>query len=180
MDVTRPHPQPPRATTALDAPTAAPLAPRVVHRDAAEALWFFGARIWITATAEQTGGAYGLIDHVMPPGMESPWHVHHAEDETFFVVEGTVAFLVGAERITAVPGTYIFGPRGIPHGFRVVGDTPARMLLMANPGGFEQFALALAEPAQGPGFPPPGPPDMGRVMAAAAQYGVDILGPLPA
>lgn len=154
------------------------LRPRALDREAGEALWFFGGRTWLTATGAETGGAYGLIEQVMPPGTGSPWHRHHAEDESFYVVEGTLTFLIGAERITAGPGSYVFGPRGIPHGFRVEGERPARFLLMVTPAGFEEFVVALGEPATGPGFPPAAPPDMGKVMAAAARQ-IEILGPLP-
>ena len=155
------------------------LRPRALDRDAGNTLWFFGGRTWVKATAEQTGGAYGLIEQVMPPGSGSPWHLHHAEDESFYVVEGEMLFFVGDERISAGPGGYVFGPRGIPHGFKIVGEHPARFLLMATPGGFEGFVLELAEPATGPGFPPPAPPDLAKVMPAAAARRVEILGPLP-
>jgi hypothetical protein len=69
-------------------------------------------------------------------------------------------------------GTYVFGPRNIPHGIKVVGDAPARMLLLVAPGGFEQFVAELSSPA-------PAAPDMAKLTAAAAKYQVDILGPLP-
>ena len=68
----------------------------------------------VLATAEQTGGAFGLIEHVIPAGDESPWHVHHAEDESFYVVEGHMTFLCGEQRVQAGPGTFVYGPREIP------------------------------------------------------------------
>jgi len=154
--------------------------PYALNRDEGEALWFFGSRTWIKATGAQTGAAYGLIEQLMPPGNESPWHVHHREDEHFYVVDGELTFIVGEQRITATAGTYVFGPREIPHGFRVEGTTPARLLLEATPAGFDQFVLTLSEPARGSGFPPSGPPDMEKVMAVAAHYEIEILGPLPA
>jgi quercetin dioxygenase-like cupin family protein len=153
--------------------------PYALDRDAGETLGFFGSRTWIKATGAQTGGAFGLVEQLMPPGVESPWHCHHLEDESFYVVEGAVSFLCGEERIEAGPGSFVFGPRGIPHGFRVRGETPARMLLLAAPAGFEQFVLALSEPAPESGFPAAGPPDMEKLMALAARHHIDILGPLP-
>ena len=97
------------------------------------------------------------------------------------MIEGEVLFIIGDEqqRITAGPGTYVFGPREIPHGFRVQGSAPARMLVETTPAGFEHFVLALSEPAPASGFPPAGPPDMEKVMAAAATANLEILGPLP-
>lgn len=156
------------------------LRPYAVHRGEGEALSFFGTLTWVKASGAQTGGGLTLIEHVIPPGAGSPWHVHHNEDESFYVIEGDILFIVGAEqqRITAGPGTYVFGPRDIPHGFRNESSVPARMLLETTPSGFEQFVLALAEPASG--VAPAGPPDMGRLMAEAAKANIEILGPLPA
>jgi mannose-6-phosphate isomerase-like protein (cupin superfamily) len=145
------------------------------HRREAEApLWFLGVPTQVLATAEQTNGAFGLVEHVIPAGDESPWHVHHAEDEAFYLVEGEMTFLCGDRSVRAGPGSFVYGPRGVPHGFRVEGDQPARLLLLCAPGGFERFIIDLSEPA-----PPDGPPDMEHMIALAAQYNIDILGPLP-
>jgi hypothetical protein len=74
----------------------------------------------------------------------------------------------------AGPGTFVYGPRGIPHGFRVEGAQPARMLLQCIPGGFEHFIIEMSEST-----PPTGPPDMEKLMDLAAKYDNEILGPLP-
>jgi quercetin dioxygenase-like cupin family protein len=157
------------------------LRPFASSREEEETLTFFGCLTWFKATGEQTGGALGLIEHIVPPGAGSPWHVHHNEDESFYVIEGEILFIVGDQqkRLTAGAGTFVFGPRNVPHGFRNDSASPARMLLQVTPAGFEQFALSLSEPAPESGFGPGGPPDMGRVMAEAATYHVEILGPLP-
>lgn len=139
-----------------------------------EVFYFFGTTTSLRATAATTGGAFSLIEgHVMPPGFESPYHVHSKEDEAFYVLEGEMAFIVDGKWLVGGAGTYAFGPRNLPHGFKVLGDTPARMLLLATPGGFDGFVNELRQPE-------PAPPDMGVVMAAAARYGIEILGPLPA
>ena len=136
-------------------------------------VYFLGLPTVVRASSQTTNGAFGLIDQLtMPPGFASPYHTHHLEDEAFYVLEGELAFVCGGSWTIAGPGTYVFGPRNIPHGFKVVGDAPARMLLLCAPGGFEQFVVELAEPA-------PAPPDMARLMAVAAKYKIDILGPLP-
>ncbi|HEY6582031.1 MAG TPA: quercetin 2,3-dioxygenase [Rubrobacter sp.] len=149
--------------------------PYALAREEGEELWFLGAPTRVIATAEQTEGAFGLIEQEIPAGSESPWHVHHAEDESFYVVEGRMTFLCGEQKVQAGPGTFIYGPRGIPHGFRVEGDQPAKVLLQCIPaGGFENFVMEMSESA-----PPSGPPDMERLMSVAAKYGNEILGPLP-
>ena len=137
---------------------------------------FLGMPTLMRSTSETTNGALGLMEHwSMPPGFAAPYHVHHLEDEAFYVLEGEMAFVCNGEWIRGGPGTYVFGPREIPHGFKVIGAAPARMLLMCTPGGFERFVLDLAEDLNSP----PTAPDLSKLIAVAAQYKVDILGPLP-
>ncbi len=141
------------------------------------AIRFLGLPTLIRSTAEATNGAYGMAGTGQASGFASPYHTHHREDEGFYVLEGTLAVVCGGEWMTAGPGAFVFGPREIPHGFKVVGDIPVRMLLLCTPGGFEQFILEPSEPAK-VGVPP-SPPDMGKLMATAAKYHIDIHGPLP-
>ena len=142
-----------------------------------QAIWFLNTLTFVKATGKQTGGAYGLIEEICPVGSGSPYHMHHNEDETFYIVEGEVIFISGDRVIKATGGSFVFLPRNIPHGFRV--DAPTRLLLMNNPGGFEQFVVEGGEPAKELVLPPFGPPDMEKLMTLAAKYNVDILGPLP-
>jgi quercetin dioxygenase-like cupin family protein len=135
-------------------------------------LYFLGLPTLLRATAETTGGAFGLVEQVLPPGFASPYHTHHLEDEAFYVVEGEMAFVCDGRWTRARPGTYVFGPRNIAHGFKVLGPAPARLLLLCTPGGFEQFVLDMSEPT-------PAPPDMAKLMAVAAKYTIDVHGPLP-
>jgi quercetin dioxygenase-like cupin family protein len=137
---------------------------------------FLGLPTLLRATAETTNGAFGLIDHTtMPPGSGSPYHVHHREDESFYVLQGRVAFVSDGKWLTAGPGDFVFGPRNVPHGYKVTGTTRAQMLVLVSPGGFERFLKELSEPAGTPASPP----DIAKLVAVAAKYGVDILGPLP-
>ncbi|NTU80454.1 MAG: cupin domain-containing protein [Chloroflexales bacterium] len=96
-------------------------------------MWFIGILVVMKATSEQTGGAFGLVEQVLPAGFVSPYHVHHAEDEAFYVLEGQITFICGGEKLRGEPGTYVFGPRDIPHGVRVEGPDP-RFVSPATPG----------------------------------------------
>ena len=62
-------------------------------RNEGPAVWFLNQLVLIKATAKQTGNAFGLIEVLTPVGPASPYHVHHAEDETFYVLEGELEFL---------------------------------------------------------------------------------------
>jgi quercetin dioxygenase-like cupin family protein len=153
--------------------------PYALEREEGQAVWFLGALLIVKATGEQTGGAFGLIDHLLPAGWASPYHVHRNEEESFYVVEGEMTFYVGDERVKAGPGAWVYGPRGVPHGFAVEGDAPARMLLLNTPAGFEGFPVEVGKPAEELTLPPAEPPDLERLVKIAATYDIEILGPLP-
>ena len=143
------------------------------------AIKFLGIPTLMRSTGESTNGAFGLMEHWgVPPDFASPYHTHHLEDEAFYVLEGEMAFVCNGKWLEAGPGTYVFGPRGIPHGFKVVGTAPARMLLLCAPAGFEHFVLEMSEPTTDL-TSPPAPPDMTKLIALAAKYNIDIHGPLP-
>src|SRR5680860_691295 len=122
--------------------------------NADDAAWFLGAETWLRATATQTGGALGLIEQVLNPGLGSPFHVHHNEDEAFYVLEGEIRFFSEGQTWVTGAGAFADLPRDIPHGFRVEGSASARVLLLVTPGGFEGFVAESRDPA-----PPAGPPD---------------------
>jgi steroid delta-isomerase-like uncharacterized protein len=141
-----------------------------------EVFRFLGCPTQVRATGEMTNGAFGLVEQwEVGPGFASPYHVHHREDESFYILDGEVAFVIDGKWQRVGPGTFVFGPREIPHGFKVVGDKPAQMLLQATPAGFERFVMELGQPLTDP----VAPPDIPRLIETAARYGIDILGPLP-
>ena len=153
--------------------------PQIRARNEGEAIWFLGAITFIKASAETTGGAFGLIEQVIPAGFASPYHVHHNEDEAFYVVEGGVTFVSDGKATRVGAGAFVFGPREIPHGFRIEGTSPSRLLILATPAGFEGFVREAGDPAKDLVTPPPGPPDLERLGQLAAKHSIDLLGPLP-
>jgi quercetin dioxygenase-like cupin family protein len=171
---TQPAPTP-NADTVSPAPVLAPIA---LNAGEGEALWFLGLLATIKSSSETTASRVAVIEHLAPHGSGSPLHVHHNEDEWFYVIEGELTFWVGGQVITAPAGSFVYGPRDIPHTF-IVSSEQARFLLVTEPAGFENFVRALAEPAQQLVIPPPAtePPDIARMIALAAEYGIEILGP---
>ena len=60
----------------------------------------------------------------------APVHIHHADDEIWYVLEGVMAFRIGDREVEASAGTAVLAPRGIPHTFRNAQSTPARYRLI--------------------------------------------------
>jgi quercetin dioxygenase-like cupin family protein len=149
-------------------------------RNEGPALSFLNTLTFIKAHSAQTGGAFGLIEQLAPVGSGSPYHIHRGEDESFYILEGQLEFLSEGKRFIHGPGGYVFLPRDIAHGFRVVGTEPARFLILVCPGGFEGFVAELGESIPEPKMPKPSEPDMGRLVTLAKKYKLEILGPLPA
>ena len=89
----------------------AALNPLAVSSDEGEARWWFGTLAVIKTTAAETGGQLTIIDVTNPPGSEAPLHVHHRDDEGFWILEGDATFEVGDTTIEASAGDYLFGPR---------------------------------------------------------------------
>ena len=148
-----------------------------------EALWWIGMLAIIKATKEQTGGQYTLVEILAPEGFASPLHVHHFEDEGFYMLEGEMTFYVGDQTIKAQPGSFLFGPKKVPHAF-TVDSGPARLLFVLSPAGFEDLVREMGEPARELTIPPqqeasPDEAEMQRMAAIAARHGNEILGPPP-
>jgi mannose-6-phosphate isomerase-like protein (cupin superfamily) len=153
------------------------MAAMVVNPGEGEAVWFQPNRITVKATGESTGGAYGMWEAVVAPKSSPPLHVHHDDDEAFYILEGEFTMVCGDETYSAGPGSFVFLPRGIPHSFVLESETPGRMLGLLSPGGGERFFVEGGRPAEAEGLPPAGPPDVARLQQVAPQYGNEIVGP---
>src|SRR5918997_3750609 len=142
-----------------------------------EGRWWLGGLATVKATGKETDGRYTLIEVLEPEG-EQPFHVHHREDEGFWVLEGELTVEVGEETINDAPGAFVFGPKDIPHRYTVESG-PARMLFLLSPAGFEEFIYATSEPAKERTLPPsegePSEAEMEQLGAVARQYGAELL-----
>ncbi len=148
--------------------------------DEGEAFWLFGMLETIKVGRADTGGQFGLIEMVTPPGLSSPWHVHPEEDEWFYVLEGNLTLYVGDTRLDLAAGGFAFGPKGVPHTFIGAGPDPTRTLLGLAPMQFEGFLREVGQPAPARVLPPPlegPPPDLEQLAPIAKRNGFIILGP---
>ena len=156
---------------------------RVISPEEARAIHWLGSRGTFLAGEADTGGAFAAwVDEPLPKGGPVP-HVHTREDELFYVVDGQVSFWCAGESFAATTGAFIGLPKGLGHQFRNDGPSPARLLLIGVPAGFERFFLELGNPIDEPSDAT-APPDPKRFDAVSAKYGQilakpTLLGTLP-
>src|SRR3712207_5584356 len=123
-------------------------------REEGTSVWSVGGRFTIKIDGDEAEGRVSLVEVVAFRTTEPPLHIHHSEDEAWYVLDGRITFYVGDESFVAGPGTLVYGPKGVPHAF-TVDIEPTRVLVLATPSGFEHFALDLAtRPATSDEAPP--------------------------
>ena len=142
--------------------------PYALQRGEGQVVQLVNAQAFMKATTDQSGGAFNLFEVACQPGYATALHIHYAEDVAVYVLEGALTVFWGDEKRAAGVGSYSFQPRGTPHGFRVDGATPARILYLTIPAGLDRFVIEheLLTPSS-------------ESVTAAARFQIEILGPLP-
>jgi mannose-6-phosphate isomerase-like protein (cupin superfamily) len=151
-------------------------------RGEGEALWFNGGLGILKATAAQTGGGFAVLELLAPKDFASPLHIHRAEDEFFVVVSGEVRVRHGDKVMEATEGSLVYGPRDVPHAFRVDSEE-ARIILFFGPAGVEGFFRDAGKPARSRELPPPDEQFLSKeaLTEIGARYSQEFIGPpLPA
>jgi quercetin dioxygenase-like cupin family protein len=133
------------------------LSPQSLSHTEGPAYWFLNGLYIVKATSQSTGGAFALIHVTVPPRNATPYHLHHNEDEAFYVLDGEFTFICDGKKTILGPGGYIFLPRNLPHGLRCSSQLPSTYLNLTTPG---------------TGF-------VGMLKTLCEKYKIDLLGPLP-
>lgn len=107
-------------------------------------IWIVGDTYTFKAVGEDTGRALTLLEGEVSPQLGPPPHIHHHEDEFFYVLEGELEFLDNDRTFTASAGSFVYIPRGALHRFKNVGETNARMLVFFTLAGMENFFFEAA------------------------------------
>jgi quercetin dioxygenase-like cupin family protein len=95
----------------------------------------------VKASGRSTGGSLTVIEIVVD-GQGPPRHTHTREDESIYILTGTLDVECGEDRFEARPGSFVFLPRNLPHTFRSI-DGTATGLLIVTPGGLDQYFAEL-------------------------------------
>jgi quercetin dioxygenase-like cupin family protein len=146
-----------------------------------DSFWYTGWLLTFLATGDQTQGRLALIDALTRKGNCPPRHIHHNEDESFYILEGEITAWIGNQTIRGAAGTLIFGPRGVPHSFEIHSDQ-VRMLILLTPAGLEAYFKQFCTPALALTLPPPAEvpyAEVQKLIAVASKYGIENVPPEP-
>jgi quercetin dioxygenase-like cupin family protein len=144
-------------------------------------LWVLGELVTYKIPSQHTGGAYALFEVTTQPGGGPPAHVHHREDESFYVLEGQFEFLSGEETLRVGAGSLIYIPKGTLHTHKNVGEGIGSILVSQSPGGlYERFFEEVGKPVDGEAGPLAfeDQPEVGGIVEIAAKYGIEIPPPI--
>ena len=137
-----------------------------------------GDRYTFLVTGAQTNGAYFIMEATIPPGGGPPLHIHHGEEESFYLLEGTLQIRLGEKKVNATAGDFVQIPRGSVHAFRNAGSTTARMLLFFSPAGMDSYFEEVLEPVQNRSVPIPPVTDalIARMVGAGPRHRIEYVG----
>ena len=141
------------------------------------ASWSMGGLFETLVSGAETGGQLAVSLVTQPAGIATPMHVHTREAEAWYLLEGTLTYQAGDERVDLEPGAFIYLPRGVPHAFRTT--TAVRYLGLALPGEVMSLYDEVGSPALERRLPDGGVTgdDIARWLAAAPGYGLRVVGP---
>lgn len=115
-----------------------------VPADTGEAYWVMGTLFTYLVTGAESGGSYFTLIVDVDPEAGPPPHIHHLEEEQFYVLEGELTYSVGGQIFEVRTGDFIHIPRGTVHSFKN-GSRPSRLLATFTPAGIERFFRAVGD-----------------------------------
>jgi len=147
------------------------------RRSLDRSVWYNGWLLTFLATGEETRGQFALIEATTRKGNVPPRHIHHREDEIFYILEGEVVVSVGDRTVKGTAGTMFFLPRDVPHSFTIESEQ-CRMLFLLTPAGLEKWFKEFSVPAPAMTLPPADEPAYGevqRMVEAGSRYGIEFV-----
>ena len=140
-----------------------------------DSFWVLGDLYTFKVTGKQTNGAFTVVDQVIQPQSGPPPHIHHREDEAFYVLSGRFSFLCGDKQSIFEAGSFVYVPKGTLHTFKNIGAQQGRLLVTITPAGLEDFFYRIGTPAADLATPPAFDPGViDKLMQLAKDYQMDI------
>lgn len=139
--------------------------------------WGPGDRYRFLVTGEDSGGSMFALACLVGAGGGPPPHRHLAEDELFYVFEGSISFTMADTTRMVTAGQSAFVARGTAHSYTNPGEREAQMIAVYTPAGMEGWFREVCTPVTDPDLtPPPVTPEMiARMLEAGPRYNVEWL-----
>ena|SRR5215210_4323487 len=120
--------------------------------------------------------AYSLLEWKAAPDVPgTPLHIHRMTDEAFYVLEGMFGFQAGEQTVEALPGAFVFVPKGLAHAFWNAGPTLAKMFITVSPPGFERYFEDLAEGLAAAGNSATAVTEVRKMLSK--KHDIEVVGP---
>ena len=146
--------------------------------DEGDAYDFLNTLSIVKASGAATNNGLAVVEQRLPAGFSPPPHIHHNEDEAFYILSGSITAQLGDEQVAAQSGAFLWLPRGVQHGFVVSGDAPCTILVITTPSGFDGFVADVGSPTTTTDrLPEPREPDIPRLVEIAGRYGIEFPPP---
>ena len=146
--------------------------------DEGDAYDFLSTLALVKASGAATNNALGVVETRLPAGFSPPPHIHHDEDEAFYLLSGRIEAQLGDQKIPAQQGSFLWLPRNVLHGFVVSADGPCTILTITTPAGFAGFVAEVgAATTTTDRLPEPSEPDIPRLVEIAGRYGIEFPPP---
>ena len=152
----------------------------IIHVEAGEgkAFWVGTSLVTCKVGSEDTEGRYSLFESCDQPHSGPPMHVHHREDESYYILEGVYEFHTpGSPPLRASPGSFVYIPRDVIHTYKNGASTPGRMVVLAVPAGLEQFFAEIGQLVVDSSTLPSSLPDLAQMAAIARKHDLEVVGP---
>jgi mannose-6-phosphate isomerase-like protein (cupin superfamily) len=143
--------------------------PKVLSPSDGKQLNVQGIEFTYKAIGEDTEGHFAFTEGIVPPQRGVPEHIHHLEDEAFYILQGEFEIECDGELFEAGPGSFALLPKGLPHRFQNVSRYPGKLLCIQCPSGVEEFFEHMSVLAE------EGAPDAEKIHQLTTKYGIEFL-----
>jgi len=129
------------------------------------------------AVTEDSGGSYTFLEAIVPPGGGSIPHIHHREDEGFYILEGYITFFANDTSFKMGPGSFVNIPKDTVHYFKNLENAKAKMLLLYAPSGFERVFFEAGTEVKDLTGPPQAvtEAEARKFYEVAVKYGTEVV-----
>ena len=131
-------------------------------------------KIFVKVDADDSGAAYTIVEDNLKSSFSLGLHMHREHAETFYILDGSVDFYIDGNWISAATGACLHIPPKTPHAAKITQECEAaRMLMVFQPSGFDQFLVELSKMNEADFA------DEARMSALNEKYDIVPLGPVP-